>query len=80
MRARTRRGDSSPRSASDFDFILEVAVFDRDILGVGDLGEEEEFLQAAEGGLVGIGADLGLASANLAFVKPLLLQFGDEPA
>ena len=58
-------GLSSVRAAIASISVLEVLVLDLDLLGLGDLGEEEEFLEAPEGRLVGVGPDLGLAGADL---------------
>ena len=60
------------------DFHVEVVVLDLEALRVGDLGQEEELLEAPERRFVRVAADLGLAGTDVGVAQPLLPQARDE--
>ena len=62
------------------DLHLEILLVDLDLLGLGDLGQQDQFLERAEGRLAGIGADRRLAGADLVVRDPLLAELHDQPA
>ena len=78
-RARTRRTLSPVRSAIASISCLDVRLLGLDLLGLGDLGQEEELLERLQGRLVGIGPDLGLAGPDVVVRQALLAQLPDQP-
>ena len=62
--ARIRRGFSSVREAIASISKLDVVVLDLDVLRLGDLGQDEELLEAPESRLMGVGPEFGLPGAD----------------
>ncbi len=62
-----------------FELHRDVRILGFDLLGFGNLGQEQEFLERLEGRLVGIGFDVGFPGTDVVVGDAFLAELRDQP-